>query len=259
MESIKIHVIHSLWPEQQGFHLERHREEGEYIFVHFLSPVRLSVEGRQFFAREGSCMLYDRFPDRTIDAPDAPLLHNWFHAEGNFPALLEKYQLQFNTLYEPGCDAELTGIMQAVEREWMRKKPFSAQICALKIEELFARIARGAVSGADVSLPAERQQEFYALRAELQQHFAEIERVSSLAELVHMSPARFFAAYRQMFGISPGQDLQRIRIEHAKQLLMQGSCSVSETAELVGYHNPYHFIRVFRQMVGVTPGKYRML
>ncbi len=258
MESVKIHMIHSLWPEQQGFHLERHREEDEYIFVHFLSPARLSVEGRQFSAREGSCILYNRFSDRTIDAPDVPLLHNWFHAGGNFPALMEKYQLQFNTLYEPGCDAELTGIMQATERECMRHKPFTDEICALKIEELLARIARGAMLGAEVDLPAERQQELYALRAELQQRFAGIESVSSLAGLVHMSPARFFAAYRQMFGISPGQDLQRIRLEHAKQLLMLGS-SVSETAELVGYHNPYHFIRIFRQTVGVTPGKYRNL
>ena len=77
-----------------------------------------------------------------------------------------------------------------------------------------------------------------------------------MAELVNLSPSRFYSLYKAMFGISPQQDLIRKRIQTAQILLDKQEFTVCEVAKLTGYGNQYHFIRQFREMTGMTPGSF---
>ena len=42
------------------------------------------------------------------------------------------------------------------------------------------------------------------------------------------------------------------RLDHAQQLLQSG-LSVRETAEAVGYNDPFYFSRLYKKHMGVTP------
>lgn len=55
------------------------------------------------------------------------------------------------------------------------------------------------------------------------------------------------------------QMLNRIRIEHAKQLLLKTDNSVLEIAMLCGYENVTYFNRVFKRECSVTPREYRRI
>lgn len=48
-----------------------------------------------------------------------------------------------------------------------------------------------------------------------------------------------------------------IRIEKAKQLLIDNQLNISEVAYEVGYSEPKYFSNVFKKMVGMTPSSYR--
>lgn len=48
-----------------------------------------------------------------------------------------------------------------------------------------------------------------------------------------------------------------LRIERAKQMLMDSAETVQRIGEKVGYMNTQSFIRIFKKNVGVTPGQYR--
>lgn len=65
----------------------------------------------------------------------------------------------------------------------------------------------------------------------------------------------------QLFKESIGQNfldfLIGLRIERAKQLLLESDQSVQDISEAVGYLNTTSFIRVFRKTVGMSPGQYR--
>lgn len=62
--------------------------------------------------------------------------------------------------------------------------------------------------------------------------------------------------FKNSYGVSPGQYIQSLRINYAKDLLTAGE-SVSNTAALSGYTNPYHFCRIFKEKVGLTPTEYK--
>ena len=55
------------------------------------------------------------------------------------------------------------------------------------------------------------------------------------------------------------RDLRRIRIHHAKLLLMEApDMSLSKIAAACGFHSTSYFGKVFRQSSGMTPQAYRL-
>lgn len=51
--------------------------------------------------------------------------------------------------------------------------------------------------------------------------------------------------------------MNQVRIEHAKELLKDGSLRISDVAEQVGYGEAAHFSRVFKKEMGISANEYR--
>ena len=81
--------------------------------------------------------------------------------------------------------------------------------------------------------------------------------IEELARQADLSPSRFYALYRSLYGTSPHADRILARLDSAKNRLLYGSESVSRIAEDLGYENTTHFIRQFKAHTGVTPSFYR--
>jgi AraC-like DNA-binding protein len=58
-------------------------------------------------------------------------------------------------------------------------------------------------------------------------------------------------------GISPLQQIQRLRIEKAKQLIQDSDCELKEVAAQAGFRTIQHFTRVFSRFEGMPPGAWR--
>ena len=244
--------IHTQWREKKGFVLERKCDENYYIFIHFLSD---AVINDGLVAKEGGCIFYKPHSYRYIKSEDRILIHDWFHAVGNIDEKADKYSLEFNKIYYPENHESITNIVREMEIEMLTSKQFCDEICALKTEELIARIARSPCEKSS-GINSDMTENFIKLRAYMQSHYYEISSVEPLAVRVNLSVSRFYTLYREIFGISPKQDLLNIRIEHAKNLLLQKHYTISEISDMLGYGSPYHFIRQFKSFTGTTPAKY---
>ena len=64
-------------------------------------------------------------------------------------------------------------------------------------------------------------------------------------------------AFRATFGVSPRTMLQHLRMEHAKNLLLETALSIKEIAARVGYPQQHDFNRVFNRYAGTAPSKWR--
>jgi AraC-like DNA-binding protein len=56
---------------------------------------------------------------------------------------------------------------------------------------------------------------------------------------------------------TPWQYLISLKIERAKELLLDRHLSIHEICTLVGYADPSHFPRVFKHSVGLSPRAWR--
>jgi AraC-like DNA-binding protein len=90
----------------------------------------------------------------------------------------------------------------------------------------------------------------------VQANLAEPLTVSDMAERVSLSPSAFSHLFRDVTGKSPYQFVKEIRLNRARELLIEGELSVTQISRTVGYSSASHFINEFRDRFGATPRAY---
>lgn len=88
-------------------------------------------------------------------------------------------------------------------------------------------------------------------------HYSEKLSLNSIAEHIHISPVYLSSLFTKEVGQSITQYLQALRIERARQMLLETRDSVDAISERVGYSDTKYFAQVFKRLVGVTPAAYR--
>ncbi len=82
--------------------------------------------------------------------------------------------------------------------------------------------------------------------------------VDTLAEICNMSSSRLFPCFKQSFGVSPVEYLNKYRINRAIILLMSDPYkSIESISETVGFESSTYFRRVFKKQTQKTPREYR--
>jgi AraC family transcriptional regulator len=92
--------------------------------------------------------------------------------------------------------------------------------------------------------------------AYIEEHLAEQISLTTLAQLVRLSPYYFCRAFKQSFGIPPHRYHTSRRIEHAKTLLAKPAPSVTDIGLMIGFSETSSFSAAFRKATGLTPTAY---
>jgi len=129
-----------------------------------------------------------------------------------------------------------------------------AQGIALVCELIRMSEAAPAETGVQGGLPGWQERK---LGEYIEEHLAEEVSLSSMAEVVHLSPYHFSRAFKQSFGMPPHRYLTSRRIERAKTLLAEHKRSVTDIGLSVGFSETSSFTNAFRKLTGETPTSYR--
>ena len=74
---------------------------------------------------------------------------------------------------------------------------------------------------------------------------------------MNLSPYYFSKLFKEETGENFIEYLTKLRIQKAKELLVDKEKSMKEICGQVGYSDPNYFSRIFKKSVGVTPTEYR--
>lgn len=85
---------------------------------------------------------------------------------------------------------------------------------------------------------------------QLQSRYAEDISLMEFSERYHLNYIYLSRLFKSQTGITFTDYLQRVRMEHAKELLEKEGLSMREIAELCGYPNPYYFISAYNKFFG---------
>lgn len=78
-----------------------------------------------------------------------------------------------------------------------------------------------------------------------------------LADRVGVSESHFYRLFHDLHGQSPANYIDRLRMDHACQLLRQPGSSITAVAMNLGYKTSQHFATVFKKYIGLTPTQWR--
>ncbi len=87
----------------------------------------------------------------------------------------------------------------------------------------------------------------------LKQNFTEPLHVDELAERARMSPSTFRQHFRTITGMSPLQFQKQLRLQEARQLMLNQNLDAGHAGGLVGYESASQFNREYSRLFGAPP------
>lgn len=254
---MKIKKVGAKWNEPSGFCMERKDTGDEYIFIQFLSPAQILLGGKMIDVDAESCIMYDKHSYQYMTC-SSPLLHDWMHIVGDLNEITEKYGFKYNTIYKVKNGSSITRIVLELEEEFLIEREYNKELTELKLEELILKVMReSCTTGRFSPIKQDTLRTFLLFRLRLKRDYHKQWTVEEMAETVGFSPSRFCTLYKKIFRVSPKRDLQIIRLEQAKNLLVCNELTVNTVAMMCGYTNRFHFMRIFKKETGKTPMEYR--
>ncbi len=94
-------------------------------------------------------------------------------------------------------------------------------------------------------------------KAHIAGHYGDPISLDEIAQAMHVSTFYFCKMFKRATGLTFTDYLGRVRVEKAKNLLLNPHLRVSEIAYTVGFQSLTHFNRVFRKIAGEAPTDFR--
>lgn len=93
--------------------------------------------------------------------------------------------------------------------------------------------------------------------AVMHDRYAHAVRIAELAAAARLSRSQFDRQFRKLFGTTPREYLQRVRISAACRLLEDTDQKTTQIALATGFYDHSHFSRTFRRIMGSCPLVFR--
>lgn len=235
--------------------INRPNGSGDYLFLYFLAPMRIFMDGKTSIAPIGSCILYPKGSPQIYESIEK-FKNSYIHFTAPVE-LLDNFHLPLNQIFTLANHTMINESIKNIQIEFLSEEKYSKLMMDTIMKQLFVTISRELYHtkenpNIDVSL----RNQFRNARLEILTHAEQDWTTESMSNLVHMGKSQFFHYYKVFFNTSPKAELINARIEKAKYLLNNEALQINQIAGLVGFQNVYHFTRYFKKCCGCTPGSY---
>jgi len=181
----------------------------------------------------------------------------WMHFTGcEVENLLLSLSLSEKNIYRTGIDSGCINIFESMIHETQIKKPNFHQLCIGYLLQLLSAFSRKAVfleKGEGVFKNSDIENAIKLMHAEYQQQHD----MQYYAGTCNLSVYQFIRSFKKATRLSPARYVEKIRINKARELLIDSSLTVNEISTIVGYNDAFYFSKVFKKVTNTTPTSFR--
>lgn len=244
---------------------------GKKVMHLFDKPAFDYLPGETVIVPAQETMIID-FPEAAHENPtqcialavDAGYIHHtidYLNSYYNAADDQHTWKLQFNQ-YHFENDTEVSGLINKLIRVCSSGSQDKNIFADLNLKELLIRLIQSqhlqqviretGTSGSNQS----RQQ--FVLKY-INEHLTEKIAVDALSRKAYLSRNLFFKWFKDQFGITPLEYINRERVNMAKRMLSDPANSVNKVSAECGFSDANYFIRTFKKIEGITPKAYQMI
>lgn len=161
-----------------------------------------------------------------------------------------------------GLTHEVEDLFSQIPIELQNKEPFYQDIVRAKIRSFWYLLKRKIPNSPTSVLQGSRSvllNDLQKLLSFLEEHYAENITLEQAAHIMHFSNSHFSKTFKKLTGIHFVTYVNRIRVEHASELIRSGSGKMTEISLSCGFSNIRTFNRVFKEITGFTPSQFARL
>lgn len=148
---------------------------------------------------------------------------------------------------------EVEALFRRLTTYWDKKRPGYAFAARTLLQQLLIAIAEN----------VRRQNQNYSssLKVEtivtyMQRNLSKHITLKALAERVQLSSTYLTRIFKESTGYSVISYFNQMKIDKAKELLLDGDYKVKEVAHLLGFADEFYFSRLFKRSEGISPIEY---
>lgn len=77
--------------------------------------------------------------------------------------------------------------------------------------------------------------------------------LTELSEMMCLSPAYLSRVFKETTGYSVIEFFNKIKVDKAKELIIDGDKKIKEVAKILGFTDEFYFSRIFKKIEGISP------
>ncbi|WP_292871013.1 AraC family transcriptional regulator, partial [Nostoc sp. LPT] len=196
---------------------------------------------------------------------NADLLSSFQSSFDQLPALLK--QLKENPMKQrfhqplgvttPTMQLLLRQILQCPFQETLRQMYLEAKVLELLVLQIAQWGENNQVLQRSLFFRPDEIERLHHAKAILNQTLPHPPSLLDLANQVGLNDFKLKRGFREVFGTTVLGYVLSLRLEQAKQLLINTNLTIAEIAYQVGYESSSHFGYLFKRQLGMTPRNYR--
>lgn len=245
------------YPQALGHHMQRLQPEDHLLIYCRSGQGWLDIGDGRLAVNGGDLLILPKGVAHAYGAQvSRPWTIYWVHFDGERVADYLK-PLGRGPVLHVGVQPRLLAEFDALLG--LRKQGLSVPHFIHAAHQLQALLTWLAILPARTTLKSGRVLDVDAVHAVMRAHLHDSLNLDELAAQFKLSRFHFAKTYRALTGQAPIQDFIQLKMAHACRLLDEGSQSIRQVAEQLGYEDVYYFSRLFRKVVGMAPSHYRAL
>ncbi len=216
--------------------------DAEYLF-----------DGKSYKAEAGNVLYLARNSRYciTVTSDNYTFIYTDFYFENSDNNALE------NDVYRGKGIELLESSFEKLHRLWVHGNFADKIACKALIYGIYSEIITAAFSQ---YVPQKRQEQIGKIANYMIENLSDANlTVETLSKMCGVSAVHLRRIFGSIYHVSPIRFLTTARINRAKELLINESCSIAEISELCGFTSCYYFSKVFKQETGITPTEFRKL
>ncbi len=209
---------------------------------------------REVLMKEGSFIIF-KPGEKQIHIQRECEISEFYYIHFNAPEKFDLFGFESSVIYSVVPSSSIKDLFEEVIEELQTKHPVYEKICTAKLFNILSLLERKCAK--ETAPYGQYVDKISFIIQKMNREYEKNYSLDDYAKMCCMGKYHFLRVFKEMTGFSPIEYRNNIRIEHAKEMLVDTDDSVDEISRKTGYTSGVYFCEAFKAKIGMAPTEYR--
>ena len=209
---------------------------------------------RERVLNEGSFIIF-KPNEKQCHVQKDNVMSEFYFIHFNAPENFDLFNFESSVAYKVAPSSKIRDLFEEIIAELQSKQPFYEKLCVIKFLNILSLLERKCKK--ETSSSASYTDKISFIIQKMNKEYNKEISLDEFASLCNMSKFHFLRVFKKIVGVTPIEYRNEIRLEHAKELLLDTNYTVEEISNEVGFSSNSYFCSVFKAHFHKSPSTFR--